>query len=107
MQSLCGSLLKRSLDWILFCRKGERMSGVGFIQCLNPTTGQSEWVTETEDYDYHQEIARAAYADMLHDHDRVRETILPMMLMCLCLDVAGRGLCYDSSPLLIKSCRVA
>lgn len=25
---------------------------------------------ESEEYDYHQEIARSCYADMLHDHDR-------------------------------------
>ncbi|KAG7999624.1 Protein arginine N-methyltransferase 7 [Nibea albiflora] len=30
-----------------------------------------DWVEESEEYDYHQEIARSCYADMLHDHDRV------------------------------------
>ncbi|KAG2469970.1 ANM7 methyltransferase, partial [Polypterus senegalus] len=36
----------------------------------NPTTGVLEWVAEDEEYDYHQEIARSSYADMLHDKDR-------------------------------------
>uniref|UniRef100_A0A1A8DDB6 Protein arginine N-methyltransferase n=1 Tax=Nothobranchius kadleci TaxID=1051664 RepID=A0A1A8DDB6_NOTKA len=37
---------------------------------VNPTTGALDWVEEGEEYDYHQEIARSCYADMLHDHDR-------------------------------------
>uniref|UniRef100_A0A8C4T7X6 Protein arginine N-methyltransferase n=1 Tax=Erpetoichthys calabaricus TaxID=27687 RepID=A0A8C4T7X6_ERPCA len=36
----------------------------------NPTTGVLEWIAEDEEYDYHQEIARSSYADMLHDKDR-------------------------------------
>ncbi|NXS98615.1 ANM7 methyltransferase, partial [Jacana jacana] len=41
-----------------------------FCGRANPTTGAMEWVEEDEDYDYHQEIARSRYADMLHDKDR-------------------------------------
>uniref|UniRef100_A0A669QUI7 Protein arginine N-methyltransferase n=1 Tax=Phasianus colchicus TaxID=9054 RepID=A0A669QUI7_PHACC len=41
-----------------------------FCGRANPTTGSLEWVEEDEDYDYHQEIARSRYADMLHDKDR-------------------------------------
>uniref|UniRef100_A0A3B4TDD7 Protein arginine N-methyltransferase n=1 Tax=Seriola dumerili TaxID=41447 RepID=A0A3B4TDD7_SERDU len=41
-----------------------------FCGRANPTTGALEWVEESEEYDYHQEIARSCYADMLHDHDR-------------------------------------
>ncbi|XP_055840399.1 protein arginine N-methyltransferase 7 [Episyrphus balteatus] len=41
-----------------------------FTQILNPITGKSEWQSQTEDYDYHQEVARAAFADMLHDTER-------------------------------------
>ncbi|XP_055909924.1 protein arginine N-methyltransferase 7 [Eupeodes corollae] len=41
-----------------------------FTQILNPITGKSEWESQTEDYDYHQEVARAAFADMLHDTER-------------------------------------
>ncbi|XP_072013956.1 protein arginine N-methyltransferase 7-like [Amphiura filiformis] len=37
---------------------------------VNPATGASEWVVEDEAYDYHQEIARSAYTDMLHDDER-------------------------------------
>ncbi|NXS52830.1 ANM7 methyltransferase, partial [Brachypteracias leptosomus] len=41
-----------------------------FCGRANPTTGAMEWVEEDENYDYHQEIARSRYADMLHDKDR-------------------------------------
>lgn len=36
-----------------------------FKQILNPITGRAEWEPQCENYDYHQEIARAAFADML------------------------------------------
>uniref|UniRef100_H2ZX08 Protein arginine N-methyltransferase n=1 Tax=Latimeria chalumnae TaxID=7897 RepID=H2ZX08_LATCH len=41
-----------------------------FCGRANPTTGAMDWVEEDESYDYHQEIARSSYADMLHDKDR-------------------------------------
>ncbi|XP_074864833.1 protein arginine N-methyltransferase 7 isoform X5 [Carettochelys insculpta] len=41
-----------------------------FCGRANPTTGSVEWLEEDENYDYHQEIARSCYADMLHDKDR-------------------------------------
>ncbi|XP_061863384.1 protein arginine N-methyltransferase 7 isoform X4 [Colius striatus] len=41
-----------------------------FCGRANPTTGSMEWLEGDEDYDYHQEIARSRYADMLHDKDR-------------------------------------
>lgn len=41
-----------------------------FYQKLNPVTGKVEWHIQDETYDYHQEIARSAYADMLHDTER-------------------------------------
>ncbi|XP_075796455.1 protein arginine N-methyltransferase 7 isoform X2 [Pelodiscus sinensis] len=41
-----------------------------FCGRANPTTGSMEWLEEDEDYDFHQEIARSCYADMLHDKDR-------------------------------------
>lgn len=41
-----------------------------FVSQPNPVTGQLEWVMQPADYDYHQEIARASYADMLHDTER-------------------------------------
>ena len=44
----------------------------GFIQHLNPMTGRDEWRLAPEDYDYQQEVARAAFADMLHDSERNR-----------------------------------
>ncbi|KAM4017805.1 protein arginine N-methyltransferase 7 isoform 2-T5 [Anomaloglossus baeobatrachus] len=41
-----------------------------FCGRVNPITGSLDWVEEDENYDYHQEIARSSYADMLHDKDR-------------------------------------
>ncbi|XP_047371347.1 protein arginine N-methyltransferase 7 isoform X2 [Vespa velutina] len=41
-----------------------------FTQCLNPITGTATWEEKDQDYDYHQEVARSAFADMLHDHER-------------------------------------
>ncbi|XP_075393667.1 protein arginine N-methyltransferase 7 isoform X2 [Tenrec ecaudatus] len=41
-----------------------------FCGRANPTTGSVEWLEEDAQYDYHQEIARSSYADMLHDKDR-------------------------------------
>ena len=49
-----------------------RMSPGIFVQALNPMTGKMEWKNQPEDYDYQQELARAAFADMLHDTERVR-----------------------------------
>eukprot|EP00057_Strongylocentrotus_purpuratus_P017614 XP_011672088.1 PREDICTED: protein arginine N-methyltransferase 7 [Strongylocentrotus purpuratus] len=47
-----------------------RMSQAPLSSRVNPTTGALEWVVEDESYDYHQEIARSAYTDMLHDDER-------------------------------------
>ena len=33
-----------------------------FVQVLNPMTGRMEWKSQPEDYDYQQELARAAFA---------------------------------------------
>ena len=41
-----------------------------FVQSFNPMLGKMEWKAQPENYDYHQEIARAAFADMLHDSER-------------------------------------
>ncbi|CAK9803941.1 Protein arginine N-methyltransferase 7 [Anthophora plagiata] len=41
-----------------------------FTQCLNPLTGTVTWEEKDENYDYHQEVARSAFADMLHDSER-------------------------------------
>lgn len=42
-----------------------------FTQTFDPITGCSTWVEKNPDYDYHQEVAQSAFADMLHDHERV------------------------------------
>ncbi|GAB6024738.1 Protein arginine n-methyltransferase [Chamberlinius hualienensis] len=41
-----------------------------FAQKFNPISGKIEWEPQDENFDYHQEIARSAYADMLHDTER-------------------------------------
>ncbi|KOB67071.1 Arginine methyltransferase 7 [Operophtera brumata] len=52
-----------------FAKKADTRMKV-FTQKRNPLTGSTEWDMEDEDYDYHQEIARSAFADMLHDTER-------------------------------------
>lgn len=43
-----------------------------FTSKINKMTGQIDWeVIDDENYDYHQEMARAGFADMLHDYERV------------------------------------
>lgn len=42
-----------------------------FIPKFDSTSGQTEWILEDDAFDYSQQIARSAYADMLHDTDRV------------------------------------
>ncbi|KAG8041154.1 hypothetical protein G9C98_002142 [Cotesia typhae] len=41
-----------------------------FTQTFDPITGCSVWEEKNPNYDYHQEVARSAFADMLHDHER-------------------------------------
>lgn len=41
-----------------------------FTQVLNPITGQNEWASQEDSYDYHQEVANAGFGDMLHDTER-------------------------------------
>ncbi|XP_068384321.1 protein arginine N-methyltransferase 7 isoform X2 [Eschrichtius robustus] len=62
----------RQLARLLFYAKTEELIGTMKVFCgrANPTTGSVEWLEEDEHYDYHQEIARSSYADMLHDKDR-------------------------------------
>ena len=43
-----------------------------FLQTLNPMRGKMEWKPKPVDYDYKQEVARAAFADMLHEHESAR-----------------------------------
>ena len=42
-----------------------------FTSKINTLTGHTEWEVQNEDYDYQQELARAGFADMLHDYERV------------------------------------
>ncbi|XP_034251100.1 protein arginine N-methyltransferase 7-like [Thrips palmi] len=41
-----------------------------FSNKVNPITGKTEWEMHDDEYDFHQEIARSSYADMLHDTER-------------------------------------
>ena len=42
-----------------------------FTSRTNIVTGANEWVfIDEENFDYQQELARSAFADMLHDHER-------------------------------------
>lgn len=49
--------------------KNSRLMAV-FTQVLNPITGQNEWASQEDTYDYHQEVANAGFGDMLHDTER-------------------------------------
>lgn len=52
-----------------------------FTQCLNPLTGLTTWEEKDQYYDYHQEVARSAFADMLHDHERVNNFFLYIIIL--------------------------
>ncbi|XP_033117180.1 protein arginine N-methyltransferase 7-like [Anneissia japonica] len=52
------------------CKEYCTMEGKPLCSRINVITGEAEWVIENEVYDYHQEIARSGYTDMLHDHER-------------------------------------
>ncbi|CAF3549589.1 unnamed protein product [Adineta steineri] len=42
-----------------------------FTSRINMVTGNNEWIfVDDDDFDYNQELARSAFADMLHDHER-------------------------------------
>ena len=51
----------------LMAKVKERM----FASKINTMTGRLDWEILDEDYDYQQELVRAGFADMLHDHERV------------------------------------
>ena len=57
------------------CENNRPEVGVGggvMVQAVNHATGQNSWKMMPADYDYNQELARAAFADMLHDTERNR-----------------------------------
>lgn len=61
-----------------------------FTQKRNPLTGQSEWDVQHEDYDFHQEIARSAFADMLHDTERNKKYYRALQLAIDKMHNAGK-----------------
>lgn len=64
-----------SIRFVLSTIKLSRKMSV-FTQHPNPITGITTWEEQDENYDYHQEVARSAFADMLHDHERVKISII-------------------------------
>ncbi|XP_068618340.1 protein arginine N-methyltransferase 7-like [Battus philenor] len=61
-----------------------------FTQKRNPITGSTEWDVQHEDYDYHQEIARSAFADMLHDTERNKKYYRALQLAIEKMQSAGK-----------------
>lgn len=61
-----------------------------FTQKLNPITGNFEWILQNEDYDYHQEVARSSYADMLHDTERNKKYEAAIKVAIDCLHQKGQ-----------------
>lgn len=49
-----------------------------FTEGFDPITGCSIWEEKNSDYDHHQEVARSAFADMLHDHERNEKYFLAL-----------------------------
>ena len=47
-----------------------------FASKFNPLSGTMEWIQMDDAFDYSQQIARSAYADMLHDTDRVSTQLI-------------------------------
>ena len=60
----------------IFINANEEGKRKVFVQNVNPTLGTLDWEVKDEDYDYTQEVARSAYADMLHDDHRVCHILL-------------------------------
>ena len=66
---------------------------------VNPVMGTSEWVVEDSTYDYHQEIARSAYTDMLHDDERVcQEAFRELFFGAQALSSRSCGILCSASP---------
>ncbi|CAF4756189.1 unnamed protein product, partial [Rotaria magnacalcarata] len=66
---LLKQLVHFSKKTIRFCYQSQTMST--FKSRSNIVTGNTEWVfVDDDNFDYQQELARSAFADMLHDHER-------------------------------------
>lgn len=60
---------KRIISFSQYFIRTSRMST--FTSRTNIVTGANEWIfVDDDDFDYQQELARSAFADMLHDHER-------------------------------------
>ncbi|XP_013146881.1 PREDICTED: protein arginine N-methyltransferase 7 isoform X2 [Papilio polytes] len=59
-----------SLSFVIRFRSCTAKTMQVFTQNRNPITGSTDWELQPENYDYHQEIARSGFADMLHDKER-------------------------------------
>lgn len=80
----------RHLFDALICLKTRIVNMSVFIQKLNPITGSNDWILQNEDYDYHQEVARAAFADMLHDRERNKKYELALITAIKKMHSKGR-----------------
>lgn len=61
-----------------------------FTQVLNPLTGQNEWASKEDTYDYHQEVANAGFGDMLHDTERNKKYFQALRLTIAKLHGEGK-----------------
>jgi len=74
-----------------------------FTQCLNPLTGVASWEEKDQYYDYHQEVARSAFADMLHDHERVSIFLYYYFIFLLVNNTDVQRFCFSNDPLSIDN----
>ncbi|XP_071785019.1 protein arginine N-methyltransferase 7-like [Asterias amurensis] len=68
--SLTRRVISNTRRWAISMSSSETSEMRHLLARVNPMTGSNEWVVEDATYDYHQEIARSAYTDMLHDDER-------------------------------------
>jgi len=65
-----GSGIESSVEQVAGGGEAVQESTGVLVQTINHATGQPSWKMVPPDYDYSQELARAAFADMLHDEER-------------------------------------
>lgn len=92
-QCCCNPIYKRQIYCYIILLAAHTLSGNSYINILamktfcgraNPTTGALDWVEESEEYDYHQEIARQVIRFAL-----VAPWLAPLLLClpatCICI----------------------
>lgn len=63
-------ILRTQISYGLYHPDMRHSSSSVFSSVFSPAAGKFVWKMRPDDYDYVQEMARWAYADMLHDYDR-------------------------------------